>query len=412
MDCTEDTTAPIAVCEDELPRTAIEGFGTVVSADDIDEGSSDMCSSVNLFITSLADDTGSAPNTTSIVLPAAEGIYPVVLYAVDEAGNENNCVSNVMINDISTGGCTSDDDPPTIVCINGFTANLNPMSGMATIHVSDIVLESSDNCTDTPDLSLNLSDESTGQPQGNSYLTFDAAGTYELEVWTIDEFGNYDYCVTYVIIEDNADCSDDLIPPTAICGEQFIASTFAGQTITIDAASIDEGSFDNCSEVDLRLILVSESDGSLPTDTSVTLPAVLGNYPVELWVVDASGNTNVCVANIEMANVYYGVFGQVFIDDNNDCELDDSEMGSGFGGWMIRATDIETGISDITETNPGGSYAVILSLPTDAPRDIFVELLSPDGSTTSCPTTRLIENISSSDGSELATHFALGLVED
>ncbi|MEM8586130.1 MAG: T9SS type A sorting domain-containing protein [Bacteroidota bacterium] len=412
QDCSEDTTPPIAVCLSDLTRTAIDEFGAVVWAYDVDEGSSDACSAVSLFITRLADDTGSAPSTASVVLPAIAGTYPVVLYVVDEAGNENSCWTNVNIDEIITGGCTTDDDPPTIVCLNGFVANLNPTTGEAGVHVSDIVVESTDNCTTTPGLSLNLEDESTGQPQGSEILTLDEAGTYALEVWTIDDFGNADYCVTNVTVENNADCSADIVPPIAICDEEVVANVFAGQTLEVDAAFIDDGSYDNCSAVDLRLVLVSESDGSLPMDTSVTLPAELGDYPVELWVVDDSGNTNVCVTNIEVINVYYGVFGQVFLDDNDNCELDDQEIGSGFGGWMIRATDIETGISETVSTNSSGNYAAILSLPTDAPRDILVELLAPNGSSTSCPTTRLIEDVTTSGTPELATHFALGLVED
>ncbi|MEL7423377.1 MAG: T9SS type A sorting domain-containing protein [Bacteroidota bacterium] len=409
-ECTPDVTAPVAICDADLHVTAVEGAGALIWNYDIDEGSFDLCSNVDLFLTRLEDDTGMAPNTSSVLLPDELGTYQVVLYVVDEAGNENNCWTDITVTDVATGPCATDEEPPAIICINGLAISLIPETNSATVWANDFqAVPTTDNCSENPTITINLLSESTGAPQGAPSLTFYTPGTYEVEIWAIDDFGNFTSCETYILVQQIAGCDDDTTPPVPICLSQLQVSRFAGTDVVLTGEDFDAGTYDNCGSFEFRLVLASESDGSLPSATSITLPSQTGTYVVEVWAVDDSGNANFCVTSVTFANIYYSVFGQVFQDENDNCALDDGEEDSGFGGWQVRATDVETGISEMVSTDADGGYNLILSLPTDEARNIEVELLLPDGVSTGCPTNLLLEDYYQPTGT---VDFAMGLAED
>ena len=100
--------------------------------------------------------------------------------------------------------------PPTVVCINGLSANVMP-NGI-TLFASDFLLFAADNCSPIDNLrfairksgtGINFPVDANGNPQTS--VTFGCAeiGTQPVELWAIDMAGNADYCETYVIIQDN-----------------------------------------------------------------------------------------------------------------------------------------------------------------------------------------------------------------
>ena len=409
QDCDPDLTAPVATCDAAVEVEAIAGFGALVWAFDVDEGSYDACTPVDLFLTTLAEDTGTAPATTSVLLPETQGTYQVVLYALDENGNENACWADISVTGVVTGGCTEDEEPPVPICINGLTAILEQPSGTIEIFASDFIASLTDNCTENPELSINLLDQSSGMPQGAESITFSEAGTYAVEIWARDDFGNFNSCETYIIIEGFGDCENDTTPPNIICLNGLQVSTFAGIEQQIWGQDIDAGSFDNCSELSFRIALAEDSDGTLPETSFLMFPPEVATYEVEVWAVDQSGNTSYCTTTVELANVYFGFQGEVYIDDNDNCTLDASEANSGPAGWQVRATDLATGTSATTETTTNSTYAVFLSLPDDEPRDILLELLLPDGIASGCVSSTTFTNHSEGWG---GADFAAGLAED
>lgn len=409
QECDNDTTSPIAVCDANLQVAAIEGHGATVWAFDVDEGSSDACSPVDLFLTTVDDDNGSVPSSNSVLLPAQQDYSTqLVLYVVDEAGNQNTCWTDVTVGQVFNNGCPTDEEPPTLICINGLIVSLSAQSGDVTVWAEDFIAEVSDNCTVSPNLSINLADESTGLPQGEQSVVFSETGTYPVQIWARDQHGNFDFCETYIIVQDPSGCEEDTTDPTPVCLNSLVVNTFIGEAVEIWGEDLNAGSFDNCGSFDFRIILESESTGSLPGSSSILIPPVAGTYPVELWVVDEAGNTNYCLTNVIVDRVAFPVIGEVYQDTNDNCEFDAGEENTGFAGWVVRATDLESGTTNTTTTNADGSFALLLDVPATNNRDIEVEVFLPDGITTGCSTTMLFED---QNGPAVEAFFALGLAE-
>lgn len=140
------------------------------------------------------------------------GTHKIKWIISDGCGNEQVCEYTFVVKDCK---------PPTVVCINGLSANVMP-SGI-TLFASDFLLFAADNCSPIDNLRFGI--RKSGQPdgQGNTTgfprdaagnpqtsVTFDCAeiGTQPVELWVIDMLGNADFCETYVIIQDNlGNCS-------------------------------------------------------------------------------------------------------------------------------------------------------------------------------------------------------------
>lgn len=135
----------------------------------------------------------------------ASGTYPVgttiVKFLVrDGCGNFSTCQVSITVEDQS---------PPSPVCIVGLSANLVIKDGITQTSVSAKAFNggSSDNCTPRANLkfAIRRPGANTPVPPVDTVLTFgcEDVGTQVIEFWVTDEKGNYDYCVTYVSIQDN-----------------------------------------------------------------------------------------------------------------------------------------------------------------------------------------------------------------
>jgi hypothetical protein len=104
---------------------------------------------------------------------------------------------------------------PTPICFNGLAVDLMPSTGMADVAAVLWNAGSYDNCTSEPNLRYRIErlSQSNGQdiPTGD-VLTVDCddLGVLDVRMWVIDEYGNADYCETYVIVQNNmgADCDE------------------------------------------------------------------------------------------------------------------------------------------------------------------------------------------------------------
>ncbi|WP_367388384.1 T9SS type A sorting domain-containing protein [Lewinella sp. LCG006] len=408
QDCDNDVTPPNVICFSDINLIATEGTGITFSTTDIDANSFDDCGPVTLRLTTSDEDTGVPPTTTSVTIPPVIGTYIVVMYAIDPSGNWNNCFSEVNIVGINDGSCDDDNEPPSIFCITGLTAEITPGTNFVTIFAQDIIQSFTENCDPNPSFSINLITQSTGAPQGQTSLNFNVAAEYPVEVWAVDEAGNATSCETYVnIIGGNGECNDDTVPPVVICESQlsFYADPFEDNLIW--TTDIDEGSYDWCSNVDLRIVLSSESDGSLPSTTSVLIPPVVGTYPVELWAVDASGNTNVCYSEIVVDGIITPITGQVYIDDNDNCDLDAGE--TGLGGWQVLISSTNSNRSSLVTTNNDGIYYAPIKWPEADLSNIEVQLLLPDGFSTGCVSSIILPTITEQ---VTTVNFAASLTND
>ena len=104
---------------------------------------------------------------------------------------------------------------PTPVCFNGLAVDLMASTGMADVAAVLFNAGSYDNCTSQPNLEYRIErlSQSNGQDiPGGDVLTVDCddLGRLEVRMWVIDEYGNADYCETYVDVQNNmgADCDE------------------------------------------------------------------------------------------------------------------------------------------------------------------------------------------------------------
>jgi hypothetical protein len=106
---------------------------------------------------------------------------------------------------------------PSPVCLNGIATVVMPSSGDITIPASFFDVASFDNCTESEDLIFTYSDDEEDLTQTWTCEDLDGTNeqTFEVEVWVTDEAGNQDYCVTYILIQDNNNICPDTAGGTA-----------------------------------------------------------------------------------------------------------------------------------------------------------------------------------------------------
>jgi hypothetical protein len=122
----------------------------------------------------------------------ASGFYPLGMHHVrfvadDGCGNFDTCVVKVTVKDLKK---------PTPICYHGLTANLMQMGddGFIRIQAKHFDAGSYDNCTPRSRLKFSV------EP---AEFTCEDRGRNDIRVIVEDESGNTDFCVTYVIIQDN-----------------------------------------------------------------------------------------------------------------------------------------------------------------------------------------------------------------
>ena len=406
FDCENDVIQPIAICENFL-TLAHPGVGITIQTQDIDDGSYDNCSNLDYRIELSEDTQGTPPETTTIQLPPVLNDYEVTLWVGDSAGNWNQCATTVTINGVFPAGCTEDTEAPIPICIN-LDIPLDDFLPVLTLPGELFGQASTDNCDQHLDFQINLLDQSTGAPQGSANIGFSETGTYALEVWVIDDSGNTSSCQTYVVVTDNPllDCDNDIIAPTAICTNGLQAHAHPETGLTLWAQDIDEGSYDNCSDVTLRLGLLEDFDDGPPETASLNFPPVLGEYDIVLWVGDDSGNWNSCWTSVEISGITYSFNGSVFKDFNDNCTLDMEEEDSGFEGWKIRASYPDGQVFFEITTDASGDYNYNFIAPTQA---LQLEVILPNGLSTGCSSSVLLSDFEST--ASTTTNFAIPSID-
>ncbi len=154
---------------------------------------------------SLRFNTINAPTTYTIPeLPY--GTHRMEWIVEDGCGNFKTCKYNFTVRDCKA---------PTVVCTNGLSVNIMPTQ-MVQLWATDFLQYASDNCTPTSLLKYAVRRVGSGsgfpllangQPQTSVVFTCADLGMQQVELWAMDLAGNADYCVTFVLVQDNnANC--------------------------------------------------------------------------------------------------------------------------------------------------------------------------------------------------------------
>jgi len=125
---------------------------------------------------------------------------------------------------------------------------------------------------------------------GGGLLEGLAFGSTVVEITATD--GCYQTTTTTINVE-----VEDNTAPVAICDDDLHISLSTDGTARLDATAFDEGSSDNCELTSLEIKSLGCISGSFDTYADFSC-CDLGTVRVELRVTDASGNTNICWADL------------------------------------------------------------------------------------------------------------------
>ena len=233
----EDVQDPIAIGQDII--VSLDEFGQItITAEDVNNGSSDNCSIASLSInqtTFTCDDVG--PNT-------------VILLVEDTSGNTDSVAVIVTVS-------AEDSTAPTIDAMSNQTVAANTdCEGILPDYTSLAVV--ADNCDTTLSVTQN--------PVAGSSFT----GSVLVTITVTDSSSNSastDFTVS----------AEDSTAPTVITQNIVVSLDISGQII-ITPEDIDNGSYDNCGVASMSL------------DESTFTCADIGANTVVLTVVDINGN--------------------------------------------------------------------------------------------------------------------------
>ena len=202
----------------------------------------------------------------SATVPLSEGTHSIVLRVTDSAGGADE--DSILIRVIDTEAPIVSCPLPTIVDSNADCSAFVPDY--------ESVLEVADNCTSQESLII------AQNPQAGTVL---GLGQHEIEITVQDEAGNVVSCTAEVIVVDG-------VPPEIEeCAETF--SVVAGSNnkgAVPDMRNSVKGA-DNCTSSDF----LAFSQQPNP-DTMLDI----GSYPVEIMVMDLSGNISTCLTSLEI----------------------------------------------------------------------------------------------------------------
>lgn len=254
-----DSTPPAIQCQNITRNlnSSIPAF-TIVTANQINNGTIDNCGAVSLLINGQAQDTFDCTNV---------GTNTVVLSATDVAGNVAFCNATLTIVDNTT---------PQIACQNR-TIQLDA-NGQATISVQNnqlvpVVATGTDGCG-----IINW----TINGQSSAIYTCDSIGAPRIaQIVASDPTGNSATCQSVITVLDT-------IRPIARCQNITVQLSAAG-TVSVLPNQIDNFSDDNCA---VTTYLINGQAAQSYTCADV------GQRTATLTVRDASNNQHTCTATV------------------------------------------------------------------------------------------------------------------
>jgi uncharacterized repeat protein (TIGR01451 family) len=131
----------------------------------------------------------------------------------------------------------------------------------------------------------------------NGGVTQLTVGTHSVTYTATDLCGNQSTATLRVIVRD-------LIDPIAICNTKIVVSLKDDGTAWMDKYSADNGSFDECGPVELKIRRMTSTCDTISTkwvdEVGFCCADAGKEVMVALWVTDAGGNTNQCMVTVEV----------------------------------------------------------------------------------------------------------------
>lgn len=274
-----DTISPTAVTQSDTVYLNANG-SAVLAVTDLDNGSFDNCSSVNLSLSVTNVDCSNL------------GLNSVQFTVTDSSGNSSSTSVNVWVLDTFA---------PQISINGGVDLYLNA-AGFGALTVNDVSANITDNCVST---STSIS--------SNSFDCSHLGANNTITIYAEDGSGNKDSVDVAVTVWDT-------ITPVSIAQNSTVYLDANGLA-TIDSTFLDNGSYDNCAIVNMQL------------SQNQFTGADLGANTVIQTVTDASGNTNNTTAVVTVEDTIAPIVAaqnlSVNVDVNGDFTLTTGQVNNG-----------------------------------------------------------------------------------
>jgi len=211
-----------------------------------------------------------------------------------------------------------DDEAPVIPQQTDITVTTGTRSCSAAVLLPQLMI--TDNCTDVYKVYVNARQNGvpSGYVNGNGGLLNLGVGIHTITYSALDECGNQRDMSYRITVKDDTD-------PVAICDQFATVSIKTNGYTEVTAVAIDDGSFDECGDVTLKVRRM-EDPCSFGHDTAwydkVGFCCFDANTTrmVQLLVTDAGGNTNICMVSVnvqEKVNPTITCLADITIDDCN-----------------------------------------------------------------------------------------------
>ncbi len=188
----------------------------------------------------------------------------------------------------------SDEVGPSISVTSPDVVSTSPLTcdGSLLLPVPSI----SDNCTTNPTYMVESEAGTLVQQGSNFFLNDLEVGTTTVTYTAFDDCGNFNSTQITVTVED-------LISPVAVCDQHTTVSLSFDETVTVDALTFDDGSYDECTSVDFAVRRMTDNcgvAGNTAYGPSVTFCcADVGDVVmVEFRVTDENGLSNTCMVEV------------------------------------------------------------------------------------------------------------------
>lgn len=221
------------------------------------------------------------------VLPLCEGSYKILRHWTIVYWCTGAILNHTQIIAVK------DTHAPTLTC----PPSLNVGTTSSQFCQASIILPQigiTDDCGTTFNVTMNTP---AGWVSGNGGIIHNVnVGGYTVTYNVTDDCGNAAACYVPITVAD-----DDA--PTVVCDEFTVVTLNSGGMAIVNAATFDDGSYDNCGPVSFKVRRMSAGCGEQPifAPTVKFCCADVGDdVPVEMQVTDYIGNSNSCMVTVHV----------------------------------------------------------------------------------------------------------------
>ncbi len=253
----------------------------------------------------------------------------------------------------TTAQCNPDQIAPIIACDDNLRVSIGG-NGHAIINLDELISDISDNC-DAPD-DLSLSFQFGNDPiSTDSVIVFDCddiGGPILLQYFSTDQSNNIGTCITEVVIEDK-------LAPYLFCLSSFDINLPPDGNYLLDPISVIDTVYDNCNSFSDLVYTYQLGDAAIQ-DRLLFDCSFVGSYDLLIWGTESTGARGSCELTINIlsgdANCdTVNLSGNVYVDENDNCLLDGSELG--LENWLVEITNLQSGFSTIVTSDEDGSFS-------------------------------------------------------